>query len=73
MSKKEQRRILLEMLRNMREVMLSKASRVPAEWTGLELRELFADQAQNFRYGRFRDDKKRFREYQRICLLRNLT
>lgn len=45
MTKGDQRRIILEMVASQRRAMLERLPRIPAEWDGIELRQLFADVA----------------------------
>jgi hypothetical protein len=80
MTKKDQRRIVGEMIKNLRADMAERLPRVPAEWDGIELRELFADRADTFRHRRtFINDEagrrawaRRFRAYSAECYNRNL-
>lgn len=48
MTRKDQRRIIREMSTRIRQTMMEAVPKLPEEWDGLELRQLFADKAAEF-------------------------
>ena len=71
MTKKDQRRIILEMCRSQRKAMLERLPRIPEQWDGHELRALFQDVA-TYGYGHSTMDGKRRKDYRNTCYIANL-
>lgn len=71
MTRKDQRRIVREMLGALRKTMTASLALVPEDWDGLELRQLLADAAAEFVI-KGTMDRRRTREYRNACLVANL-
>lgn len=63
MLKSDQRKIVNAMIRTQAAEMREKLKRVPAHWDGIELREMFADEANSFRCGTGAFDRRRKKKY----------
>jgi len=71
MDKRDQKRIIREMADGIKNLMLSKSSEIPDGWDGHELRQWFADLAnEQFRFRNL--DRKRMSEYKNYRLIANL-
>ena len=73
MTKRDQRRIVIELCNVLKKDMLTKLTdgKVPVEWDGIELRQWFADRAKSdFQYHLM--SAKRRRAYNNDLLVRNL-
>jgi len=73
MTKKEQRALVLSMCRSHRKALLEKLKKVPSEWDGHELRQLFDDDAREQYLSRLmQENKRRMREYKNTRVINNI-
>lgn len=71
MKRNDQRRIVREMLKELRRTMEASLPFVPEDWDGRELRQLLADAAAEFVI-KGTMDPRRTREYRNACMVDNL-
>lgn len=73
-NKREQRRFVKELCASIEKKILDniKLGRIPAEWNGIELRELVADVADRSRAGSDIIGRARLRDYRNIVIINNL-
>jgi hypothetical protein len=71
MEKSEQRRIAQEIIKGFTESLLNAVEKMPEDWNGFEIRQLAADIA-NHHINYRPMERKRLREYNNECLVRNI-
>lgn len=72
MEKKDQIRIVKEMTEGLEKSLLASISdgKIPEEWDGIELRQLFVDTAHYWNYSKMTG--KRLKDYRNTVLVKNL-
>lgn len=70
MNKKEQRQFIINICDNLKTNMLEKVDKIPENWDGFELRQYFADKAEEFNW--FVMDSKRKKSYDNDVIINNL-
>lgn len=73
MTRKDQRRIVREMLAGMRKTLAASLKEIPEDWDGFELRQLVKDTAELYCWrDHWRGKAGRRRRYNGVCAMRSL-
>jgi hypothetical protein len=72
MTRKDQKRIVREMLKTQRQMMEASLQHVPDAWNGIELRQLFVDVAAGFVSRRNHMTRRRRSDYHATCYEKSL-
>ena len=70
MTKKEQRKIINDLIRNVKRDIIVKSGKFPSHWDGIELRWYIRETFDGVVFGGYRDKReKRYKEFDNDCLV----
>lgn len=70
MNKQEKKKFIKDYCKHLQASMLNQVSKMPENWDGLEIRELFADKTRDLTFSGM--SAKRMNEYENTCIVENI-